>query len=239
MKTKTRTKKKPAAKAKPYTHIAAVLDRSGSMASVKESIIAGFNSFLADQCKDRAEDTLTLVQFDDHIDRLQTFTPLRKVTPLTDQTYLPRGSTRLLDAIGQTIKTVQDEIAKLGKGKAPDKVLVAIITDGQENASQEYRRDDISQLISTLSASGWRFTFIGSNQDAILSATNIGVPQQIASRSAQTYHHSATGVTVAFQNFSRGTMRMKAGPQGAQFAYTAAEQAAAMAPDLTATKSNK
>lgn len=169
-----KTKKAPAAKnAGLNTHIAIVLDRSGSMSSIRNEIIGGFNAFLKDQQAVKGTATLTLVQFDNEIDRLASFAAIDGVSPLNDKTYVPRGMTKLYDAIGLTVTSTQDDI---GKAKTkPDKVLVVILTDGMENSSQEYDATKIKTLLEDRQRDGWEFSFIGANQDAVLTARGIGL----------------------------------------------------------------
>ncbi len=86
-----------------YTHITLVLDRSGSMESMRGDAIGGFNTFLKDQQAAPGIASLTLVQFDDRYEKPYEFAPLPSVEPLTEKTFVPRGSTALLDAVGQAI----------------------------------------------------------------------------------------------------------------------------------------
>ena len=84
------------------TEIAFILDRSGSMASVAASAIAGFNAFLRDQQQAPGHARFTLVLFDDEYLVPADALPIPEVLPLDATTYLPRGSTALLDAMGRT-----------------------------------------------------------------------------------------------------------------------------------------
>lgn len=198
------------------THIAVVLDRSGSMESLKREIIGGFNAFLKDQKETPGEATMTLVQFDNDIDRLTSFKPLKEVSDLTDSTYVPRGCTRLYDAIGLTVNTVKDEIAKAAT--KPDKVLVCIITDGFENASQEYETDSIKSLLEAQQKEGWQFTFIGANQDAILTAKGVGLTNAMSN---MTYAASPIGAQNMMASLSRATTSYRCCAEpNAMFAYT-------------------
>ena len=86
-----------------YTHIVLVLDRSGSMEEVKDDAIGGFNQFLGEQKNFPGQATMTLVQFDHEYDIVYDFVPIDHVAKLSKKSYLPRGMTRLLDAIGLTI----------------------------------------------------------------------------------------------------------------------------------------
>ncbi len=156
--------------------IAVVLDRSGSMESIRESTIEGFNEFLQGQKAVPGEATLTLVQFDNEYQVHHDATPLAGVPPLNDGTYVPRGSTALLDAIGRTINTLGARLAATPERDRPSRVLFTIITDGMENASQEFSREKIFDMIThQRERYGWQFMFLAANQDAIASGRDMGI----------------------------------------------------------------
>lgn len=196
------------------THIAVVLDRSGSMDTMAKEIIGGFNAFLEDQKKVPGKATMTLVQFDNDLDRLASFEPLDKIQPLTGATYVPRGATRLYDAIGLTVNSVKEAIG--AAAEKPDKVLVVILTDGMENASQEYTTEQIKALLQAHQADGWQFTFIGANQDAILSARGIGLNN---AASNLTYSATPDGAKSMMGSLSSATAQYRCSIQGTAFCY--------------------
>jgi uncharacterized protein YegL len=207
---------------KDYTHIAIVLDRSGSMSSLAHEIIGGYNAFIDDQKRVPGKGTLTLVQFDNEIDRLETFRPLAEVSTMTDKTYVPRGMTKLYDAIGLTVKTVKEEIEKMAEEERPEKVLVAILTDGLENSSQEYRIDGIKALLDERQKAGWEFTFIGANQDAVLTGRGMGLNNAAGN---MTYAATPQGATMMFASLSTATKSCRCAEKGAAFAYSEADKA--------------
>lgn len=154
-----------------HIEIAYILDRSGSMQPMQEPAVAAFNDFLQAQLEVPGEARLTLVQFDDRYEVPVNALRLQEVPQLTAATYVPRGSTALLDAIGRTIKDLDTRLQKLPAAQQPAKVIVAIFTDGMENASREYTAKHISDLIALYrDTKGWEFLFLAANQDAIASA---------------------------------------------------------------------
>lgn len=201
------------------THIAVVLDRSGSMESLKNEIVGGFNAFLADQKTVPGAATLTLVQFDNEIDRLTTFRPIAEVPDLTDKTYQPRGCTRLYDAIGLTVNTTAEDIAKAAE--KPDKVLVVILTDGQENSSQEYTTESIKTLLEAKQKDGWEFTFIGANQDAILTARGIGLSN---AASNITFAATPDGADNIMRSLSSNVRSYRCADAGVAYSYSQADR---------------
>ncbi len=165
------------------TEIAFVLDRSGSMKSIQNETIAGFNRFLSDQQELPGEARLTLVLFDDRIETPVNAVPVQEVAALNSDTYLVRNTTALLDAIGLTIHSITDRLALTPEPERPGKVIVAILTDGLENASQRFNMKDINRMIGEKrERDGWVFLFLGANQDAIATAAQMGIDR----------HHSAT-----------------------------------------------
>ena len=195
-----------------YSDITLVLDRSGSMEAVRNDTIGGFNAFLKDQqSAGVGEATVSLIQFDDIIESVYRAIPLADARPLTVQTFVPRGSTALLDAVGQTIEETGARLAGLPEAERPDKVIFVIVTDGQENASRKYSMAQIGEMISHQRDSyQWEFVFLGANQDAIATAAHIGVPQA----AALTYAHDGLGVMDAMETVSENVraMRSKAQP---------------------------
>lgn len=154
------------------TEIAYILDRSGSMQPMQEPAVAAFNDFIKAQLDVPGDARLTLVQFDDAYEVPVAARFIKDVPQLTAATYVPRGSTALLDAIGRTIKDTDRRLQPLPENEKPGKVILAIFTDGMENASQEYTAKHISDLIRLYrDEKGWEFIFLAANQDAIASAS--------------------------------------------------------------------
>ncbi|MCE9519748.1 MAG: VWA domain-containing protein [Verrucomicrobia bacterium] len=158
------------------SEIAYILDRSGSMESMQEPAVAAFNSFIKAQLDVPGDANLTLVQFDDAYEVPVSAIPIQDVPQLTAATYTPRGSTALLDAIGRTIKETDRRLQALADNEKPGKVIVAIFTDGEENASLEYTIKHISDLIRLFrEEKGWEFIFLAANQDAISTASRMSM----------------------------------------------------------------
>lgn len=180
---------------KNKTDITIILDRSGSMESVKQDTIGGFNSFLSEQQEVAGEASLSLVQFDDQYEVVYEDRDINSADRLTERTFQPRGSTALFDAIGRTVNAVGSRLAALPEAERPDKVLLVIMTDGFENASREFTAAKISEMIGhQRSVYKWEFMFIGANQDAVLSAREIGIP----AAASLTYAANEEGTQIAY-----------------------------------------
>ncbi len=191
------------------TEIVCVLDRSGSMESVREDSIGGFNRFLKDQKAAPGEARMTVTIFDTVYEIIHDGKPIAEVPDLTHETYIPRGMTALLDAVGRTIDNVGARLKGLTEDERPEKVIFVILTDGQENASKEYTREKLLASINHQQEKyGWEFLYLGANQDAFAVARGIG----IAVSGTQLYHADAVDLayTSASEAVTRGRMGGKA-----------------------------
>lgn len=156
------------------THIICILDTSGSMSTIMQDSIGGFNEFLKQQKELPDKATISVVLFDDQYTLLYDNVDIKNAEELTSKVWYPRGCTALYDAIGKTINNEKANLTRLGK-EAPAKVLVIIVTDGQENASHEYKRDDIKKLITNCELNDWNFIFLAANQDAFAVGQSFGI----------------------------------------------------------------
>ena len=172
----------------PEIDLVFVLDKSGSMHNAVEDTIGGFNSFIQKE-KDQNPNTLvTLVLFDDEYKVLYTRKPIAEVDELTRREYFPSGCTALLDAVGHTINSLDKEIS--------NKVMFVITTDGLENASRKFTKEQVKELIA---GHDWEFLFIGADIDAYAEAESIGIGR---SRTAR-YRKSPEGVNLFYRSVNR------------------------------------
>ena len=161
------------------TELVVILDRSGSMQRLAEDTIGGFNSLIENKRKLEDKCTVTTVLFDNKVEILYQGKNIKEVPTLTSKEYFARGSTALLDAIGITINETNSKISSM-KEEKPNKVLVAITTDGLENSSNEYSYSSIKSLIEEKKKLGWDFIFLGANIDAIGEANKFGIERDMA-----------------------------------------------------------
>ena len=189
-----------------FSDITVVLDRSGSMAAVADDTIGGFNQFLLDQKRAPGDGVLTLVQFDNEYEFVHTAEPLAEVPPLSAATFIPRGSTALLDAISRAVGETHERLVKTDEGQRPGTVIFVILTDGQENSSREATVEQVfARITEQQEKRGWKFIFLGANQDAIKSAARLG----IGAGSSLSYAHNAAGSRRAFVSTSRSVHRLR------------------------------
>ena len=161
-----------------YTHITVILDRTGSMESIRDDTIGGFNTFLKQQKAEPGTATLTLVQFDtqDPYEVIHRFKPIEEVPALNRETYVPRASTPLLDALGRGINDLEASLGELKEEDRPSKVVVVVVTDGQENSSREFRKQQIEKMVKEKTEkSSWQFVFLSADLAAIDDAIAVGI----------------------------------------------------------------
>jgi len=174
-----------------------VLDETGSMQSVKQETISGFNEYiqtLKDE-KNAGNIRFTLTKFNSgKIEVVHDSVNLDKVMPLSDESYRPDKMTPLYDAIGKTIRSLEDKI--IGK---KSKALVVIQTDGNENHSKEFKRDSIFNLIDEKKKAGWTFAFLGADQDAWLAGQVLGIPK------GNTMSYASDETKYAFRSVARAS----------------------------------
>jgi hypothetical protein len=139
-------------------HIIFVLDESGSMSSIWDSTIDAVNEYFNAQKLEEGETWVTLTKFDTEFRPLYNYTPLDEVAPLNRETFRPRGLTALHDAIGKTLNEY--------RSKKDVRTVFVIMTDGRENASNEYTLASVKPLIDSKKKDGWDFVFLGANIDS-------------------------------------------------------------------------
>jgi hypothetical protein len=199
------------------TIVTFLLDKSGSMEAVKDDTIGAYNGYLDKLQEDPADMTFSLVQFDSiSIETTCKNVPVSEAPKLTGTTYLPRAWTPLVDAAVKTIKAVEEAVA-LEKNRG-SKVVIAIQTDGVENASREHTTIELQSLIKEKTALGWQFIFMGCGVDAYAQASQYG----IARGSTLSYSKDRVATQNAFaataqntSSFARGAS-MSAGYSDAQ-----------------------
>lgn len=163
-----------------------LLDRSGSMGGIEKDTIGGYNSYIDSQRGKNVK--VTTILFDDKYEVLHNREDVDNIKKLTNKEYYVRGCTALLDAIGKTIREMED--------KNPNRVMFVITTDGYENASKEYNKSQIKELIE--SHKDWKFMYIGADIDSYSEGRSIGIDDSFIAN----YEKSEKGVTKLFSALS-------------------------------------
>lgn len=163
------------------TEIAYILDRSGSMAGMSEAAIESFNQLLMEQQQAAGEARLSLILFDHEYQVVWRSCPVEEVVPLDRTRYSARGATALLDAIGKTINDLGARLRNTPEEERPGQVMVAIYTDGYENASREFTLARIKEMITLQQdVYSWQFLFLAADPRAMESAASMGIDLRTA-----------------------------------------------------------
>ena len=210
-----------------YTDIIMLLDRSGSMQTIARDTMGGYNSFIQKQKEATGEATITLIQFDGNepYQVTQNNVDIKEAIELTPMNFIPRGNTPLLDSIGITITKIGEKYSAMKEEDRPEKVIFVIITDGEENASTEYKKPQINDMITKQTKEfSWEFVFLAANQDAISVGTSYG----ISGLNSLTYTASSAGVNAVFGSLADNMLSTRS-VKGATMAYSTEQRAEAMA----------
>lgn len=182
------------------TELVFILDRSGSMSGLERDTIGGFNSMLEKQKKEEGEAVITTVLFDNKYELLHDRINIRGISPITDKEYFVRGTTALLDAIGKTIRKIENAQKHTLEDERASKVLFVITTDGMENSSTIYSYEKIKRMIEDKKKEfGWEFIFLGANIDAAAAAESIGISRDRATN----YNCDSEGTTLNYEVISK------------------------------------
>lgn len=189
------------------TELVFILDRSGSMRGLENDTIGGFNSMIEKQKAEEGEAFVTTVLFDDKYEMLHDHVLINSVGELTSREYYARGMTALLDAVGRTINSVGERLANTPEDERPEQVIFVITTDGFENASREFKKKQVREMIEHQQTKySWTFMFLGANMDAVSEAESLGIDSSFA----KTYTNSAACLDSLYSGVSNSISAMRA-----------------------------
>ena len=193
------------------TDIVVVLDESGSMGLIRKDTIGGLNTFIADQKKQPGKANFTLIRFNEHVDIRPTL-DLNDVKEFVESDFIPSGMTALLDACGKAIDSTGRRLSYMHESNRPGKVLMVIITDGEENSSKEYKRSKVAEMIKhQQSVYSWAFLFMGANIDSFTEAQSLGIPKAFACN----YLATGDGIKSVMCCMSNSTSKYRSGGSAA------------------------
>ncbi len=163
---------------KNLTELVFILDKSGSMASLEQDTIGGFNAMIEKQKKLDGECVVSCVLFDNGQKVIYDRVPLSEVRPMTEEDYTAGGCTALVDALGKSVKYIGNIHKHLREEDVPEHTVFVITTDGMENASREYSSDKVKKMVSKKTEkNGWEFLYLAANIDAVETGTAIGIKE--------------------------------------------------------------
>lgn len=187
------------------TELIFILDRSGSMAGLEKETIGGFNGLIKKQLEDQGQTLVTTVLFDNMFELLYEGKEAKNVK-LSSKEYFVRGSTALLDAIGNTINIVNKRFDSMEKEESPDNVMFIITTDGYENSSREFSKDQIREMIKhQTNRHNWEFMYLGANIDTVSEARDIG----ISAKYAVDFEASKIGIDNMYMSLNESIIKYK------------------------------
>ena len=178
-----------------------ILDESGSMTSIERQAVDGINETIqtiraAQKKHDNQEHFLTLVSFNSNkVKIIYDNVAINRVEEFLPKQYRPSCGTPLYDAMGNALTKLRDEVEE------NDAVLVTVITDGYENASNEYDGRVIKSLVKSLKSNGWLFTYIGANQDVDKVAATIAITNTLS------FSANAAGTREMFERETKAKTR--------------------------------
>ncbi len=197
------------------TDITLVIDRSGSMASIRDDAEGGVNSLISQQAQLDGEALVTIVEFDTTYEVVVSGQPAGTTPPYN---LHPRGATALLDAIGRGINETGSRLRDMPEAERPGLVLFVIVTDGKENSSREFTKARVKEMVEhQQDVYQWQFTFLGADQDAFAEAGELG----LAAAGAAVYSRDKIGAAYEATNSKLARMRrMKAANQAVVNEFT-------------------
>lgn len=185
---------------KGLTEIVCVIDKSNSMKAIEKDAIGGFNKFIKAQKEEVGQAAVTVVLFDTDFKYLYFGTDIQNVKILTKRSYLPSGTTALLDAVGKAIDDVGARLSDIPEEERPERVIFAILSGGEEKSSREYTRQQVFDKIRLQTVVyKWQFIFLAANQDAIKRAESIGIDAGFAN----IFNSSGAGIRGSFNQMSK------------------------------------
>ena len=195
----------------PIQEICVIVDRSGSMRGKEADTVGGINAMIDDlKSAKKADDIISVsIKLFDH-EQIMKYrrVDISEIEEFPVSEFVPRGQTALLDALGDSLKYFMEK--KLMEPKDYDTCLIYVATDGLENASRRYSRDNIKSFIKSAETTyNIKVIYLGANQDAILEAGNIG----IAPDSAINYSETQENVSAVFRSAAAVASRDRSGPR--------------------------
>jgi uncharacterized protein YegL len=187
------------------THVAILLDCSGSMQACQTETVAGFNEQVqairksAQLSGAEGATFVTLAVFNDGVEFVRFAEPVDRLMEISADEYHPDSLTAMLDAVGQTLKRFEKKV----KDSESIHYLVIIISDGEENDSREFTYERIAEMIQKRQQTGrWTFSYMGANQDLSDISKRLSIPKS----NVAIYTSSGKGTLIGMGALSKSTM---------------------------------
>lgn len=171
-------------------HIILIIDESGSMDGIRTDILGSVNSFIRDQKEIKSDNSkITFIKFNSQVSHVYEKKLLSETPELTLNDYKPQHNTALYDAVGYGLTKYSDE----------KNVCVIIVTDGQENASKNFTKENMIKLIKKQKQNGWNFVYLSADLSQMEQGENIG----IHTTPSGTVHTNTQNMYDTYQNLGK------------------------------------
>lgn len=190
---------------KDLTDINFLLDMTGSMMPRRGDAIGGFNQFINEQKGIPGEATMSFYVFNSDIGLKPVFENknIKEVVDIGEKDYFPNGMTPLLDSLGEVIEKIGKRLEATPESDRPGKVLVGVMTDGEENFSKKYDLKKVAEMVKHQQEKyNWLFVFLGANIDSFANAADLGIKYDIKYMNVANYQDSARGVSDAYHGLN-------------------------------------
>lgn len=192
------------AAAEGVLHVAFVLDKSGSMQAVEEAVVEGYNDYLQELRKQGGETLFSLTTFDTSWNHICVGTPLVDVATLDHRVYRPGGMTALYDAIAHAVLRTEERLQ--AAGRADEKVLVVVMTDGLENSSTDYDAHAVAELVRGFDERpNWTFVYLGAGHDTIEAARDTAVHMSFKADNAMAWQADPASTRKSMRSLAEAT----------------------------------
>lgn len=182
-----------------YVKIINIIDKSGSIKSMLDAAINGFNSFLEDQKSVEGKALVSTIMFNTSYEVLYENMDIKNCLYFNKNNYIPCNGTSLYDAICTTISNEIDKLGTLPIEERPEKTLCIILTDGFENASKKYNQEDVKRMITEMKEDfKWEFIFLAANEQASTTAVAMG----ISKGNSYAFTNNGVGLEDAYRGIS-------------------------------------
>lgn len=192
---------------KDYSHLVIVLDESGSMGRIREETVAGFNKLLTEQAKVPGTASCQVFKFNSEV-TVGPLVPLGELPRLTRSTFTPKGNSALYDAIATAIDKTGEVLSALAEEDRPDKVVVAVLTDGLDRGSKVANLETVrAKVENQVNSYSWFIALLGANMDVKHEAAKLGISADAAIR----FTADSGGVKAGFHRLSNATFNYRKG----------------------------
>ncbi len=198
---------------KDFTEIVFILDESGSMSNLKSDTIGGFNSMIEKQKTENGDAAVTTIMFSTESRIVHDREDISKIEEMTGKQYCPGGCTALFDAVGGAVDHISSIHKYAREEDRPEHTIFIITTDGMENASRKYSKQDVKKMIEAQKENGWEFVFLGANIDAAQAAADIGICRE----SAVDYVPDSFGTHTLFKAVSCAVSNARMGRKNSEY----------------------